>query len=424
MDLKLIVDQTWFTQALNWINLSGVSIHGHCFHVNGHQIEQPRWSEAWNQYSDWGPHPHTTKWLKWPWRSRGVWKCPIMFTIPVSGKETNTDWPKTWYCLEIWVTSTENGGVTPPPPHMWQVPKVENMVWDGKSSLTEAVVTGPGRAFLFYRWWSLGEGLSLDKAWDAIFTLSGAISWVGKQAQLSAKSVSLDDGQQLITQAIIKRHIKPRGPGHPISILPVSTPFNFHNQDLPMQIANLPAAADWWEVPRLGHWLAYQEQGWALQWGWDQGQGQWELWVVPSQSPSLSSDHGFESDWSSASTSSSVASMSERSGGSRHPCCDQRPHREPGGHMEINLPVFKDKDTKDAITYQSWCWDLTVYCHAECWDHNLLPYAIHSLQGYPGDFVSSFGTTTMSRPWMLWTRKSFSYKWVKNRQCQIGECAC
>ena len=31
--------------------------------------------------------------------------------------------------------------------------------------------------------------------------------------------------------------------------------------------------------------------------------------------------------------------------------------------MKINLPVFKDEDTKDTNTYQSWCWDLTVYCY-------------------------------------------------------------
>ena len=24
--------------------------------------------------------------------------------------------------------------------------------------------------------------------------------------------------------------------------------------------------------------------------------------------------------------------------------------------MKINLPVFRDEDTKDAVTYQSWCW--------------------------------------------------------------------
>ena len=60
--------------------------------------------------------------------------------------------------------------------------------------------------------------------------------------------------------------------------------------------------------------------------------------------------------------------------------------------MKINLPVFKDEDTKDAVTYQSWCWDLTVYCHAGCQDCTLLPYAIHSLQGYLGELVRSLGT--------------------------------
>ena len=60
--------------------------------------------------------------------------------------------------------------------------------------------------------------------------------------------------------------------------------------------------------------------------------------------------------------------------------------------MKINLPVFKDEDTEDAITYQSWCWDLTVYHCTGCQDCTLLPYAIHSLQGYPGELVGSSGT--------------------------------
>ena len=60
--------------------------------------------------------------------------------------------------------------------------------------------------------------------------------------------------------------------------------------------------------------------------------------------------------------------------------------------MKINLPIFKDKDAKDAVTYQSWRWDLTMYQHAGCRDHTLLPYAIRSLQGYPGELVRSSGT--------------------------------
>ena len=60
--------------------------------------------------------------------------------------------------------------------------------------------------------------------------------------------------------------------------------------------------------------------------------------------------------------------------------------------MKINLPIFKDVDTKDAGTYQSWRWDLTMYQHAGCRDFTVLPYAIRSLQGYPGEMVWRSGT--------------------------------
>ena len=60
--------------------------------------------------------------------------------------------------------------------------------------------------------------------------------------------------------------------------------------------------------------------------------------------------------------------------------------------MKINLPIFKDEDAKDAVTYQSWRWDLTVYSSAGCRDRTLLPYATRFLQGYPGELVQSSGT--------------------------------
>ena len=44
------------------------------------------------------------------------------------------------------------------------------------------------------------------------------------------------------------------------------------------------------------------------------------------------------------------------------------------------------------VTYQSWRWDLTVYQCAGYRDCTLLPYAIRSLQGYPGELVQSSGT--------------------------------
>ena len=62
-------------------------------------------------------------------------------------------------------------------------------------------------------------------------------------------------------------------------------------------------------------------------------------------------------------------------------------------HMKINLPIFTDEDAKDTVTYQSWRWDLAVYRHVlDVRDHTLLPYAIRSLQGYPGELVQSSGT--------------------------------
>ena len=83
-----------------------------------------------------------------------------------------------------------------------------------------------------------------------------------------------------------------------------------------------------------------------------------------------------------------MLSRSDRSDGSQH-SWQGRQHWEDGAHMKINLPVFKDEDAKDTVTYQSWRWDLTVYWHVGCRDDTLLPYAIKSLQGYPGKLVWS-----------------------------------
>ena len=47
---------------------------------------------------------------------------------------------------------------------------------------------------------------------------------------------------------------------------------------------------------------------------------------------------------------------------------------------------------KDAVTYQSWRWDLIMYQCAHCRDCTLLSYAIRSLQGYPGELEWSSGT--------------------------------
>ena len=87
--------------------------------------------------------------------------------------------PNIRHCLEIHVTLMEELGAVPPPSHSWMTPLVEDMLHDVRTGLTKVVVTGPGRALLFYRRHSLGEGLTMDKARDATFLLTGVGTWVG-----------------------------------------------------------------------------------------------------------------------------------------------------------------------------------------------------------------------------------------------------
>ena len=82
--------------------------------------------------------------------------------------------PSIRHCLEIHVTLMEELGAVPPPSHSWTAPLVEDI------SIMKAVVTGPGRAVLFYGRCSLGEGLTTDEARDAAFLLTRAGMWVGK----------------------------------------------------------------------------------------------------------------------------------------------------------------------------------------------------------------------------------------------------
>ena len=103
--------------------------------------------------------------------------------------------PKTRHCLGIHVTLTKETGAAPPPPHIWMVPIVEDMLCHGRTGLTEAMVMGPGQAVLFYGRWSLGEGLSLGKARDTMFTITGVGIWVGKLTYLAADPLPIQEGQ-------------------------------------------------------------------------------------------------------------------------------------------------------------------------------------------------------------------------------------
>ena len=135
--------------------------------------------------------------------------------------------PYTRHCLEIHVILIEEVGAVPPPSHAWTVPLLEDILCYSRTGLTEAVVTGPGRAVLFYGWCSLGEGLSLGEARDAAFLLMGSGTWVGKPAYLAAHHLIILEGRQAVAQAITKCQIKVRGLGHLHVNLSTPQPFRF-----------------------------------------------------------------------------------------------------------------------------------------------------------------------------------------------------
>ena len=74
----------------------------------------------------------------------------------------------------------------------------------------------------------MGEGLKTDKARDATFLLTGAETWVGKMAYLTADSMTLQEGKRAIAHAISDQGVKVRGPGCPRVNLPAQQPFRFN----------------------------------------------------------------------------------------------------------------------------------------------------------------------------------------------------
>ena len=135
--------------------------------------------------------------------------------------------PNMKHCLEIYVTLTEELGAVPPPSHSWMVPLMEDMLHDARTRLTEALMTGPGRAVLFYGRCSMGEGLTADEARDAAFLFTGAGMLVGKLAYLTTDPMTIQEGRRAIAQAISDHQVKARGPGCPCVNPLAKQPFQF-----------------------------------------------------------------------------------------------------------------------------------------------------------------------------------------------------
>ena len=223
----------------------------------------------------------------------------------------------------------------------------------------------------------MGEGLTTDEARDATFLLTGAGMWVGKLAYLTADPMTIQEGRRAIAQAVSDCQVKAREPGCHHGNLPAQQPFQFDPpRSSPLKDASGDGGSNHQLLPcqpsrgreHNKHWRDQRPQS--------------------PQFPSPSLNRGFESDQSLLSMTSSMSSRSDRSGGPQHPRRG-RQHQGEGACMKINLPIFKDEDAKDTVTYQSWRWDLMIYQYAGCRDCTLLPHAIRSMQGYPRELVWS-----------------------------------
>ena len=272
------------------------------------------------------------------------------------------------------------------------------MLWDGKSGLTETVVMGPGQAILFYGRQSLGEGLSMDKVCDAIFMLTGAISWVGKQVWLNTNAITLQEGQQLITQTITKWCVEARRPGCPHTYPHALPSFSFSSQDgLPPEV-RVPSTDKYTEDPMHTHQTPHHGWGQIPQQGWNHGQMQQDLWAAQP--------HHLQLHWI---TDLRVTKVQHQL---PHQChLGLRVLEAPGIHTVAkaagtwrpyeNQPTnLQRQGHKRCHHLSKLVLDLIVYNHAECQDHTLLPYAICSLQGYPGSWWKVQGQTSL---WMVYS---------------------
>ena len=97
----------------------------------------------------------------------------------------------------------------------------------------------------------MGEGLKADEARDTAFLLTGAGTWLGKSAYLTANPMPLQEGKRAITQAVSDHRVKARGPGCPRVNLPAQQPFKFNtSRTSPLGDVLAPYSSDGGQTPR------------------------------------------------------------------------------------------------------------------------------------------------------------------------------
>ena len=213
------------------------------------------------------------------------------------------------------------------------------------------MVLAPGEAILFFGRWSLKEGLPHGKVRDFAFSMASPVIWARRQAQVKMTVNTVQEGQWAIADAVLEKRMKAQGPGHPWG--------KKRTNQMPAVACNIKGWMQGIEEDdskmelrngRVGNHRAEPRNTWP--WYVSRGRRHCRRQGRPQ----------FPQDTSSGSPSSGGGSSNQGSNQGFHLSTLTRGSREgnrpawAGRHLrvKVNLPIFKDEKTKDAVTYCSW----------------------------------------------------------------------
>ena len=168
---------------------------------------------------------------------------------------------------------------------------------------------------------------------------------------------TVQEGHQDITDTIVEKTTKARGPGHPQGAMKTNqTPAAAYNIKKWMQGLEEDASnAEVRNGKASNHsteWRNVHSQCVGRHRRWHRRQG--ILQLLRHTSSGSPSSGGGSSDWGSKQSSHPLTMMT----GSR----ESNHARKVGSGLgvKVNLPIFKDEKTKDAVIYSLWQWNVAI----------------------------------------------------------------
>ena len=262
----------------------------------------------------------------------------------------------------------------PPPSAFWTAEILRAVLFQEREPPhpMDIVVTGTGRALVFWGRRSRGEGFTGDQVTEFWQALPRGMPVRNREIRFVCRPIPLEDGRREASHALSKPRI------HTTRVTQPKNPF----ED---QVAL--------EGDNEGPLLEQPRHRAAERAGPEPNhRPMWNPRPLHQEMPMETTE---EEDYSTATsgTESTASEAPSRSSRRRHRRRRRRPRENRGGKPKINIPTFKADDAKGAVTYASWRYDVNSY-RGQVNDEFLRPYVIASLQGSPGELIRSMPETT------------------------------